>query len=114
MIMAGIVSIELLDSMIGAPNGIASLDNTGKIPLSQLPGGAIETYKGEFATSALLIAAHPTGNVADYAFVDVTASYWYWNSFLPIPGWVDQVITVAAWTALTPLQQGAVPYILVP
>jgi hypothetical protein len=114
IIMAGIVSIELLDSMIGAPNGIAALDATGLIPVSQLPAGTIETFKGQFATSALLIAAFPTGNVADYAFIDATASYWYWNPFLATPAWVDQTITVAAWTALTALQQGAVPYILTP
>lgn len=112
--MAGIVSIELLDSMIGAPNGIAGLGPDGKIPLSELPGGAIETYKGEYATVALLTAAYPVGNLADYAFVDATPGFWYWNSKLAIPAWVNQFITVIAYLALTPLQQSAVPYILIP
>jgi hypothetical protein len=66
------------------------LDATGVVPVSQLPPAGIETYKGEYATSAALITAYPTGLLADYAYVTATLSYWYWNAALGTPAWVDQ------------------------
>lgn len=112
--MASAVSLEYLNSQKGVANGIASLDGTGKIPIGQLPSGAVETYKGEFATSALLIAAFPTGSTADYSYVTGTSSYWYWNSGLTVPAWVNQEITATAYLALTAAAKARVPYIIVP
>lgn len=112
--MASAVSLEYLNSQKGVANGIASLDGTGKIPVAQLPASAVETYKGEFATSAALIAAFPTGLTADYAYVTATSSYWYWNSGLATPAWVNQEITAVAYLALTAQAKARVPYIIVP
>lgn len=112
--MASAISYEFFQAKKGVSNGIASLDTNGKIPVSQLPDVAIETYKGEYATSALLIAAYPTATPADYAYVTETTSYWYWNSALTTPAWVNQQITEAAYNLLTAAEQAAVPYIIIP
>ena len=112
--MSSAISYEYLNSVKAAANGLATLDGTGKVPLTQLPGGAIETYKGEYATSTLLIAAYPTANLADYAYVTATSSYWYWNRALGTPAWVNQEISIAAYLLLTASEKSAVPYIIVP
>lgn len=88
--MASALSYELLVAKSGAANGLATLDAGGKVPVSQLPSAAIETYKGQYATSVALIAAYPTASLADYAYVTATSSYWYWNAaLLPAAAWVD-------------------------
>ncbi|MDD2505613.1 MAG: hypothetical protein PHF21_05045 [Bacilli bacterium] len=112
--MASSVSYELLQAKQGAINGIATLDGTGKVPVAQLPASAIETYKGKYATSVALIAAHATGVLADYAYVTETTSYWYWNEELEAgEAWVNQQITEAAYALLTAAEKAAVPYIVV-
>lgn len=71
-------------------------------------------YKGEFATSAALSTAYPTADLADYAYVTATSSYWYWNAALATPAWVNQQITETAYNALSAAEQAAVPYIVMP
>jgi len=110
--MASALSYELFTAKQGVANGIATLDGSGYVPLSQLPPSAVETYKGQYATSAALITAYPSGLLADYAYVDATSSYWYWNAALGTPAWVDQQITEAAYLALTVAERAAVPYIV--
>lgn len=112
--MSSAISYEYLNSIEGVANGLATLDGTGKVPLVQLPGGAIETYKGEYATSALLITAYPVANLADYAYITATLSYWYWNKSLVTPAWVNQEITVTAYNLLSATEKASVPYIIVP
>lgn len=109
--MASAISYELYQSKLGAPNGVATLDPAGLIPVGQLPPSAVETYKGQYATSALLPL---TGVLADYAYVTATSTYWYWNAaLLPAAAWVDQQITEAAYNLLTAPEQAGVPYIVV-
>jgi len=109
--MASAVSYELFVAKQGVANGIATLDGTGKLPVSQLPVEAVETYKGEFATSAALPA---TGVLADYAYVTATSTYWYWNAaLLPTAAWVNQQIAEASYLALTAPEIAGVPYIVV-
>lgn len=110
--MASAVSLEYLQGQKGAINGIASLDGTGKIPTSQLPASAVETYKGEFATVITLTTAFPIGVTADYAYVTATSSYWYWNSGLAVPIWVNQETSAVAYLALTSAAKARVPYII--
>jgi hypothetical protein len=112
--MASAVSLEYLLALAGQPDGFATLDSAGKIPESQIPAGSIETYKGIYGTSALLIAAHTAGSIADYAWVIATNSFWYWNCGIVVPGWVNQVITPAAYNALSANAKAAVPYIILP
>ena len=112
--MSSAISLEYLNSIEGVANGLATLDGTGKVPLSQIPGGAIETYKGEYATSALLITAYPSANLADYAYVTATLSYWYWNKSLSTPAWVNQEITATAYNLLSDTEKASVPYIIIP
>lgn len=111
--MASALSYELFVAKQGVANGIATLDGTGVIPVSQLPPAAIETYKGEYATSILLSTAYPIASLADYAYVTATSTYWYWNRALGIPAWVDQQITEANYLLLSVAEQAAVPYIVV-
>lgn len=111
--MASAISLEYLNSIEGVANGVATLDGTGKVPASQLPSTAFETYKGDFATSAALIAAFPTAALADYAYVDATLSYWYWNKALDTPEWVNQQISAVNYSALSAEEKAAVPYIIV-
>lgn len=112
--MASAVSYELLQSKLGNVNGIATLDGTGKLPISQLPPEAVETYKGQYATSAALISDYPTASLADYAYVTATSSYWYWNAALASPEWVNQQIAEAAYIALIAAEKAGVPYIVAP
>jgi hypothetical protein len=110
--MASALSYELFVAKQGVANGIATLDGDGLVPVSQLPPVAIETYKGEYATSAALITAYPTAALADYAYVTATSSYWYWNDALAIPAWVDQQIAELDYLDLTVAERAAVPYIV--
>ncbi|MFA6860473.1 MAG: hypothetical protein WCR30_03710 [Clostridia bacterium] len=111
--MASAISLEYLQSIEGANDGLATLDSSGKLTISQLPPSAIETYKGQFATSAALVTAFPTGSLADYAYVTATSSYWYWNAALVPAEWVNQQITETAYLALSVAERAAVPYIIV-
>lgn len=112
--MASAISLEYLQSIRGQANGLATLDAGGKLPVSQLPDSAIETYKGEYADQAALTAAYPTAILADYAYVTSTLSFWYWNARLAAPAWVNQQITAADYTALSAAEKSVVPYIIVP
>lgn len=96
----------------GEADGIATLDSNTKVPLSQIPSEAIETYKGQYETSSALIDAYSTAALADYAYVTATLSYWYWNSALASAAWVNQQVSEAAYTALSSAEKAAVPYIV--
>lgn len=48
--LTGHASLDVLSSLVGAVNGVASLDSGGHIPLSQLPSSLVE-YKGTWAAS---------------------------------------------------------------
>ena len=112
--MASAISYELFQAKRGAANGIASLGSDSKVPVGQLPAEAISPYKGTYATSAALIAAHATADEGDYAYVTETTSYWYWNAALGTPAWVNQQITESAYAALSTAEKAAVPYIVIP
>lgn len=112
--MSSAISYEYLISQKGVANGLATLDGTGKVPVSQLPSSAIETYKGVYADYSALTTAYPIGATADYAYITGELAYYYWNSALSTPAWVNQNITVANYTALTSAEKAQVPYIIVP
>jgi len=112
--MASSVSLEYLLSIEGVADGLATLDWTGLIPVAQIPPSALDVFKGEYATDTALEAAFPTASIAQYAYVDSTNSYWYWNPQLTTPAWVNQQITATAYQALTPAVQSVVPYIIIP
>jgi len=111
--MASAVSYEYLISIKGTPNGIPTLDGNGEIPTSQLPPTVVSPFKGQFADEAELIDEYPTAGLADYAFVDDTASFWHWNPGLVIPAWVNQEITETDYLALTDSARSMVPYLVV-
>ena len=112
--MANAVSYEYLKYIQGAPNGIPTLDGNGEIPTSQLPNSAVSPFKGEFLDEAALIVAYPTANLADYAYVEDTTSFWYWNAGLTVPAWVNQEIAETDYLALSDAEQSMVPYLVVP
>jgi len=118
--MANSVSYEYLKAIQGVPGGIPTLDGNGEIPSTQLPDSAVSPFKGEFATEIELILAYATANLADYAYVDETSSFWYWNAGLldslgdPAPAWVNQEIEETAYNALDAVEKSMVPYLVVP
>ncbi|MCL2839203.1 MAG: hypothetical protein FWE05_00390 [Defluviitaleaceae bacterium] len=118
--MASAISLEYLKSIEGTPNGLATLDSSGLVPVSLLPPSVISHFKGQFATAASLESAVSTGTMADYAYVTATNSFWYWNAGLTSsdtpssPGWVNQNITDTAYLALSVTAQAMIPYIIVP
>ena len=109
--MASALSYELFEAKQGVADGIATLDASGQLPMTQLPPEAVSAYKGTFATTGELPA---TGALGDYAYVTETSSYWYWNSVLATPAWVNQQITEAEYDALSPAERAAVPYVVIP
>ncbi|MCL2420976.1 MAG: hypothetical protein FWD03_03885 [Defluviitaleaceae bacterium] len=112
--MASALSYEYLKSVQGAPNGIPTLDGNGEIPSTQLPDSAVSPFKGQFADEAALTTAYPTANIADFAYVDDTNSFWYWNAGLDTPAWVNQEIAETDYIALTIAEQSMVPYLVTP
>lgn len=69
-------------------------------------------YKGKFNTLATLQTNYPTAALADYAYINSSSSYWYWNSAVGISAWVNQQIAESAYLALSPSAKAAVPYIV--
>lgn len=66
----------------GQPNGIATLDENGKLVSSQVPGGGITPggdshNKGWFVDPSALPT---TGENGDYAIVGTTDTVWVWDS----------------------------------
>lgn len=110
--MASSISLEFYEARRGAVDGFASLDGTGKVPTAQLPAGFENQFKGEYATVAALETAHPTANLADYAFVDGENAFYYWNSKISTPAWVNQNISQVNYDALTAAEKAAVPYVV--
>jgi len=117
--MANSVSYEYLKAIQGVPGGIPTLDNNGEIPTGQLPDSAASPFKGEYATEAALLLAYPTANLADYAYVDETTSFWYWNAGLldgigdPAPAWVNQEIEETPYNLLDAAEKSMVPYLVI-
>lgn len=111
--MSSAISLEYLQSITGAKNGLATLVD-GKIPSSQLPASAAGAFKGEYATITDLTTAHPTGNLGDYAYLTQAAGFFYWNAKLTAAAWVPQNITAANYSILVSAEKAAVPYIIVP
>ncbi len=88
--MASTISLEYLESLYNAKNGIPALDDTGKLPDTLLPASAFGAYLGDFqtygelsATSVLVanfappvsIATQTTGiqiGYQEYTVADVT------------------------------------------
>lgn len=109
--MASAVSYEYLSAQKGAASGIASLDANTKIPVTQLPSVAISNFKGTYATANDLPAAAES-KLGDYAYVTAATSFYYFNSALSTPAWVNQQISAADYGALTAQQKSIVPYII--
>jgi len=112
--MASAVSLEYLKSIKGAPGGIPSLDENGEIPDIQLPSSAVSPFKGHFADEAELISEYPVAGMADYAYLDDTHSFWYWNAGLIVAAWVNQEITETDYDLLDDIEKSMVPYLIVP
>lgn len=113
--MASSISLEYLQSIEGAANGLATLDSSGTIPVVQLPAIAITSpYKGSYADYLTLATAFPTGSVADYAYVEDEAVFYYWNQELGSPSWIPQTITENDYSLLSAAAKSQVPYIIIP
>lgn len=70
----------------GANNGVATLDNSGKIPLDQIPA-SLQLNKGWWATPLALETAYPTGEAGWYALVGSTDTMWIWDT--DTSAWLD-------------------------
>jgi len=111
--MASAVSYEYLKSIQGVPGGIPTLDDNGEIPGGQLPQGLL-LFVGQYALETDLTTAYPTAEIAQFAYVDETISFWYWNAASTIEAWVNQEIEEADYILLTAAEQSMVPYLIVP
>jgi len=110
--MASAVSHEYLKAIQGAPGGIPVLDDDGQIPPSQLPLSML-LFLGRYGTEVDLIDAYDEAEIANFAFVDETASFWYWNAATTIEAWVNQEITDEDYDNLTDDEKSVVPYLIV-
>jgi hypothetical protein len=78
--------LDDLPSVRGLPNGVASLDSSGKIPASQLPNSVME-YKGVWNASTNTPAlANGTGSAGDVYRVAVSGASNFQGSFGPYMG----------------------------
>jgi hypothetical protein len=111
--MAGILSLEFYQGQRNTANGYAGLDGGGMIDTSQLPASTVNPFKGTFATDQDLETAHATGSLADYAYVTATNSFWYWDINASTPGWMNQHISSATYSAMTPAEQGCIQWIII-
>jgi len=111
--MANAVSYEFLKALMGAPNGIPTLDGDGEIPITQLPEAAVSPFRGRFAEIDDLEDVE-TPKLADYAFVDESTSFWFWNPGLTTAAWVNQEINEEDYIALSPAAKAMIPYLVVP
>jgi hypothetical protein len=102
--MASSVTLEYLQSIQGAPNGISTLDSTGKIPASQIPP-TMHAFYGNYTALADLQAAYPTAEHGCYAYVG-NVKYFYSAAD---SAWTSSEITASAYGALTQAQKDAVP-----
>jgi len=69
------VEAKVDSSSVGAANGVASLDGSGKLPVSQLPDSALE-YLGSFdPTGPTPNLQNGTGNTGDFYRVSVAGSH---------------------------------------
>lgn len=121
--MSSCISYEFFQSKQGMPNGIATLDKDGKIPFSQLPDfdnpvaktttiKTKETFKGKYVEIKELISSNEEAQLADYAYVYETKSYWYWNEALA--KWVNENISESAYNTLKDVEKDSIPYIVGP
>lgn len=60
--VAGNLNNYVLTSAKGAANGVASLDNTGKVPAAQLPGYVDDVIEGKLADGKFIPGALVNGN----------------------------------------------------
>jgi hypothetical protein len=119
--MASAVSYEFLKALKGAPGGLATLNDDGKVPDYQLPNFD-PLFVGTFADEGALTAAFPVSSIAHFAFVTDTATFWYWNPRIPtgtpdnptFGAWVNQEINEADYLSLTADEKSMVPYLVVP
>lgn len=113
--MNDFVSLRYLLSLIGSESGIASLDASGKIDASLLPGGtALGAFSGSFDTVASVEAEYTTGGTSgQYAIIDGVKHYW--NAAMTPPAWTSVEITISAYNALTDEEKnGQSEWLIVP
>jgi len=111
--MASAVSYEYLKAIQGVPGGIPVLDGEGKIPSTQVPLSLL-LFLGRFATEADLIEEYDEAEMANFAYVDETSSFWYWNAASTIEAWVNQEITDEDYDLQTDEEKSMVPYLIIP
>jgi len=111
--MASALSYEYLQAIKGVPGGIPVLDGDGQIPPAQLPLSVL-LFLGRYATEADLITEYDEAEIANFAFVDETTSFWYWNAASTIGAWVNQEITDEDYDLLTGEEKSLVPYLIIP
>ena len=107
--MSSAISYEFYKSQAGVANGYATLDSTGTIPVSQLPTN-MDLFQGEFTASADLIAAVPAGQMAWFAYVTDTLSFWYWDTVSE--AWENQMVLDTTYLGMTAEEQSVVPWII--
>ncbi|MDR2166627.1 MAG: hypothetical protein LBE35_02095 [Clostridiales bacterium] len=88
--------------------------NTVSYELMMLKLEGINIFKGEFATESALQTAYPMAEMADFAYVTATNSFWAWNTGLTTPAWVNLNIEETQYLLLADAAKAAVNYLVVP
>lgn len=68
-------------------------------------------YKGEYDTSAELIADNPNSVLADYGYVKETSSFWYYSPTLET--YINQNVTASQYGAYEQAVKDEIPFIIV-
>lgn len=68
-------------------------------------------YKGEYGTSAQLIADNPNSVLADYGYVNETSSFWYYSPTLGT--YVNQNVTASQYSSYEQAVKDEIPFIIV-
>ena len=99
--MEALMSYQLFKNKGNADGGYPVIDPvTHTINAIYIPVSSQETYKGSYANEAAIILSNPAGVLNDSAYNQATKSFWFWNSGLVVPTWVNQETTDLLYTAL--------------
>lgn len=111
--MNDFLSLRYLLSLLGVANGVASLDQQGKVFENQLPTAAFGAFVGDYSSLSALQTAHVTGASGQYGTIGGTK--YYWNSAMTPPGWTNVEINITNYNALTDAQKsGQSEWLIVP
>jgi hypothetical protein len=104
--MASSITLEYLESIKGAPNGLSTLDASGKIPASEIPA-ITHAFVGNYTAIADLQTAYSTADYGMYGYI--SGIKYFYNAALTTPGWTSVEVTATAYNAMTAAERAGMP-----